>query len=140
MKKQNGIVEARSKKCQPGKEPLMQKDTQYKKEPVEAPLVSPLKTEDSTVLQSNLFNEAPTVIAEPPNPLETPFPPLVRTNPLTDQSSLAACAIPYQQELMLRGKSNYTVTCFLSDLKMFSNYIGQDTPVGRITKDTLTDW
>ncbi len=96
-------------------------------------------TEESTVLQSNLFG-APTVIAEPPDPLETPFPPLVRTNPLTDQSSLAACAIPYQQELMLRGKSNYTVTCFLSDLKMFSDYTGYDTPVGRITKEQLTDW
>jgi site-specific recombinase XerD len=64
----------------------------------------------------------------------------VRTHPLTDQSSLAACAIPYQQELLLRGKSNYTVTCFLSDLKMFSRFAGQDTPVGRITKEQLTDW
>ena len=59
---------------------------------------------------------------------------------MTDQSSLAACAIPYQQELKLRGKSNYTVTCFLSDLKMFSDYLGLDTPVGRITKENLTDW
>ncbi len=72
-------------------------------------------TDDSTVLQSSLFG-APIVIAEPADPLETPFPPLVRTNPLTDQSSLAACALPYRQELLLRGKSNYTVTCFLSDL------------------------
>ncbi|MFL5626491.1 MAG: tyrosine-type recombinase/integrase [Ktedonobacteraceae bacterium] len=95
---------------------------------------------DITILQSSLFTDTPAVIAEPPNPLETPFPPLVRTNPLTDQSSLAACAIPYQQELMLRGKSNYTVTCFLSDLKMFSRFVGQDTPVGRITKEQLTDW
>ena len=98
------------------------------------------KADETTVLQENLFTEGATVIAEPPNPLETPFPPLVRTNPLTDQSSLAACAIPYQQELMLRGKSNYTVTCFLSDLKMFSEFIGKDTPVGRITKEQLTDW
>ena len=65
----------------------------------------PTLTEDSTILQSSLFG-APTVIAEPPDPLETPFPPLVRTNPLTDQSSLAACALPYRQELLLRGKSN----------------------------------
>jgi len=96
--------------------------------------------DDTTVLQGNLFTGMPTVIAEPSDPLETPFPPLVRTHPLTDQSSLAACAIPYQQELLLRGKSNYTVTCFLSDLKMFSNFVGQDTPVGRITKEQLTDW
>jgi site-specific recombinase XerD len=118
----------------------MEKDTQQKKQSVGAPNTSAIVTDDTTVLQSNLFMDAATVIAEPPDPLETPFPPLIRTNPLTDQSSLAACAIPYQQELLLRGKSNYTVTCFLSDLKMFSGFIGQDTPVGRLTKEHLTDW
>jgi site-specific recombinase XerD len=41
---------------------------------------------------------------------------------------------------MLRGKSNYTITCFLSDLKMFGDFVGHDTPVGRITKEHLTDW
>jgi len=115
---------------------MMQKDTEHKNQSAGSALV----TDDSTVLQSNLFSDAQTIITEPPDPLETPFPPLVRTHPLTDQSSLAACAIPYQQELLLRGKSNYTVTCFLSDLKMFSNFVGQDTPVGRITKEQLTDW
>jgi site-specific recombinase XerD len=118
----------------------MEKDTQQKKQSVGASNTSANVTDDTTVLQSNLFMDAATVIAEPPDPLETPFPPLIRTNPLTDQSSLAACAIPYQQELLLRGKSNYTVTCFLSDLKMFSGFIGQDTPVGRLTKELLTDW
>src|SRR6266702_4176261 len=112
----------------------MQQDTRHKQQP------EPVLTDDSIVLQNTLFTDAPTVIAEPPDPLETPFPPLVRTNPLTDQSSLVACAIPYQQELKLRGKSNYTVTCFLSDLKMFSDYVGRDTPVGRLTKGELTDW
>src|SRR5712691_7860655 len=115
---------------------MMQKDTEHKNQSAGSALV----TDDSTVLQSNLFSDAQTIITEPPDPLEKPFPPLVRTNPLTEQSSLAACAIPYQQELMLRGKSNYTVTCFLSDLKMFSRFVGQDTPVGRITKEQLTDW
>src|SRR5437764_6815335 len=115
---------------------MMQKDTEHKNQPSGSALV----TDDSTVLQSNLFSDASMIITEPPDPLEKPFPPLVRTNPLTEQSSLAACAIPYQQELMLRGKSNYTVTCFLSDLKMFSRFVGQDTPVGRITKEQLTDW
>ncbi|HLX41587.1 MAG TPA: tyrosine-type recombinase/integrase [Ktedonobacteraceae bacterium] len=112
----------------------MQKETQHPAKP------EPPVQDDTTILQENLFSGVPTVIAEPPDPLETPFPPLVRTHPLTGQSSLAACTIPYQQELMLRGKSNYTVTCFLSDLKMFSTYIGKDTPVGRITKEQLTDW
>src|SRR6266446_5685353 len=112
----------------------MQKDTQQQTQP------EPVVTEDSTVLQPNLFSGTSTVVSEPPDPVETPFPPLVRTNPLTDQSSLSACFIPYQQDLKLRGKSDYTVTCFLSDLKMFSDFVGRDTPVGRITKEQLTDW
>lgn len=111
----------------------MQKDTQQEPQP------ESMLSDDSTVLQPSLFG-ASTTIKEPPGPLETPFPPLVRTYPLSDQSSLVACVIPYQQELMLRGKSNYTVTCFLSDLKMFSDFMGRDTPVGRITKEHLTDW
>jgi site-specific recombinase XerD len=111
----------------------MAKDTQQDAQP------EPILTNDSMLLQESLFG-TPSVITEPADPLETPFPPLIRTHPLTDQSSLAACAIPYQQELMLRGKSNYTITCFLSDLKMFSDFVGADTPVGRITKQHLTDW
>src|SRR5262249_33542564 len=115
------------------REKLMSKDTQPPAQP------ESLLTDESTVLQPNLFNAVPLVVSEPPDPRETPFPPLVRVNPLTDQSSLAACALPYQQELELRGKSTYTVTCFLSDLKMFSEFAGRDTPVGRITKEDLTD-
>src|SRR5437867_5627172 len=118
----------------------MEKDTQHESQAAGISDTNTIVTDDTTVLQSNLFTDAATVITEPPDPLETPYPPLVRTNPLTDQSSLAACAIPYQQELLLRGKSNYTVTCFLSDLKMFSGFMGKDTPVGRITKEQLTDW
>ena len=102
--------------------------------------LEPMLTGESTVLQPDLFTGAPVVITEPVDPTETAFPPLVRTKPLTEQSSLTACFIPYQQDLRLRGKSNYTVTCFLSDLKMFSDYIGRDTPVGRIAKEQLTDW
>jgi len=81
----------------------------------------------------------PAVTVEPPNPL-TAHPPAVHMYPLTDQSSLAECVLPYRQALTLRGRSNYTVTCFLSDLKMFSDFVGQDTPVGRVTKENLTDW
>ncbi|HZU67091.1 MAG TPA: tyrosine-type recombinase/integrase [Ktedonobacteraceae bacterium] len=113
---------------------MEKKDAQQQMSP------EPVLTEDSTVLQANLFSGTSTVISEPPDPTETPFPPLIRTNPLTDQSSLSACVIPYQQALKLVGKSDYTVTCFLSDLKMFSDFAGRDTPVGRITKEQLTDW
>jgi site-specific recombinase XerD len=112
----------------------MEKDEQRQSQ------LEPMLTGESTVLQPDLFTGAPVVITEPVDPTETAFPPLVRTKPLTEQSSLTACFIPYQQDLRLRGKSNYTVTCFLSDLKMFSDYIGRDTPVGRIAKEQLTDW
>lgn len=112
----------------------MKKDTERPKQP------EPLLTDESRVMQQDLFGSSPLVLAEPPDPRETPFPPLVRSQPLTDQSSIAGCALPYQQELELRGKSNYTVTCFLSDLKMFSDFVGRDTPVGRIRKEQLTDW
>ncbi len=115
----------------------MHNDTQHEKQPVPAGVDG---AENSTVLQDALFAGSPTVITAPPDPAETPYPPLVRTKPLTDQSSLVASALPYQQELLLRGKSNYTVTCFLSDLKMLTDFLGQDTPVGRITKENLTDW
>jgi site-specific recombinase XerD len=112
----------------------MEKDDQRQSQ------LEPMLTGESTVLQPDLFTGAPVVITEPVDPTETAFPPLVRTKPLTEQSSLTACFIPYQQDLRLRGKSNYTVTCFLSDLKMFSDYVGRDTPVGRIAKEQLTDW
>jgi integrase/recombinase XerD len=99
----------------------------------------PMLTDESTVLQPDLFSGSPVVITEPVDPTETAFPPLVRTKPLTEQSSLTACFIPYQQDLRLRGKSNYTVTCFLSDLKMFSDYVGRDTQLG-VLQEQLTDW
>jgi site-specific recombinase XerD len=112
----------------------MQNDSQHSSQ------AEPLFTEDSTVLQPDLFATTATVVSEPSDPQATPFPPFIRTHPLTDQSSLAACVLPYQQELQLRGKSAYTITCFLSDLRMFSDFAGSDTPVGRISKEQLTDW
>ncbi len=113
----------------------MSKDTQQPPTQPESVL-----TQESTVVQEDLYNATPLVVSEPTDPLAVPFPSLIRPNPLSDRSSLASCALPYQQELELRGKSNYTVTCFLSDLKMFSDFIGRDTPVGRIGKEDLTDW
>src|SRR5579863_2222003 len=115
-------------------EKFMQNDKQHSPQP------EPFLTEESTVLQPDLFTGTSTVIAEPSDPQAIPYPPLVRTHPLTDQSSVAACFIPYQQDLQLRGKSEYTITCFLSDLRMLSEFVGRDTPVGRISKEQLTDW
>ncbi|MBX5449961.1 tyrosine-type recombinase/integrase [Thermogemmatispora sp.] len=110
-------------------------DDSQKKQPAESGV-----REEPVVVQTGLFPGTMQVVTQPADPREVPFPPLIRTQPLTEQSSLAACALPYQQELKLRGKSNYTITCFLSDLKMFTEFMGPETPVGRITKEDLVDW
>jgi integrase/recombinase XerD len=111
----------------------MQKDSRQETQP------EPVRTEEGSVLEAGLFG-ASTVVAEVHDEVEATLPSPVSTHLLTDQSSLAACAAPYRQELTLRGKSNYTITCFLSDLKMFGDHVGHDIPVGRVTKETLTDW
>jgi integrase/recombinase XerD len=85
-------------------------------------------------------SETPTATGESVAGEETPQPASEQTHTLTDQSSISSCVLPYRQELELRGKSNYTITCFLSDLKMFSDFVGLDIPVGRITKEHLTAW
>src|ERR1700738_4120967 len=110
------------------KEQKMHKDIEQEKQPE-----SMIDNED-TVSQSDLF-AAPTVTAEPMEEHAIPL-----SHALTDQSSLSESILPYKQELLVRGKSNYTITCFLSDLKMFSDFVGPETPVGRITKEQLTDW
>lgn len=100
-----------------------------------------LPQEQMVASERSILPSGPSAVtAEPPDPLETPHLPLAYTYPLTDQSSLIECVLPYRQELMLRGRSSYTVTCFLSDLKMFSDFVGQDVPVGRLTKEHVTDW
>src|SRR5947207_1878423 len=48
----------------------MQKDNQHSSQP------EPIVTDDSTVLQPDLFTCGAAVITEPPDPQTTPFPPL----------------------------------------------------------------
>ena len=106
----------------------MHKDLEQEKQPE-----SMINNEDA-VLQSGLFG-SPSVAVETSQGRDASVP-----HSLTDQSSLAESISPYRQELMTRGKSNYTITCFVSDLKMFSNFVGPETPVGRVSKEQLTDW
>jgi integrase/recombinase XerD len=107
----------------------MQKDSEQELQSTVAQI------EEVPVEQDNLFG-TPIVVDKDS---EIPFPssdqPL-----LTDQSSMAECTEPYRRELLLRGKSNYTITCFLSDLKMLTEFFGPETPVGRIRKENVSDW
>jgi site-specific recombinase XerD len=96
--------------------------------------------EEGSASQDNLF-ASPAAVVEPfTSANDSSLPTPLRTALLTDQTSLVDCIPLYRHELILRGKSNYTITCFLSDLKMFSDFIGPDEPVGRIPQERLTDW
>jgi integrase/recombinase XerD len=111
----------------------MPKDVEQEKQ------VASSNTEESTGVPSSVLEMA-TDIVEIADDQELPQPVSEQTLTLTDQSNLSSCSLPYRKELELRGKSNYTVTCFLSDLKMFGDFVGHDMPVGRITKQHLTAW
>ncbi|HEU5441588.1 MAG TPA: tyrosine-type recombinase/integrase [Ktedonobacterales bacterium] len=59
---------------------------------------------------------------------------------LTPASTLGACALPYREYLQRTDHSVYTVTCFLSDLRMLTDYLGRQTKVRAITQRQLGDW
>lgn len=60
--------------------------------------------------------------------------------PLTTASTLGAAALPYQDYLRRTDHSAYTITCFLSDLRMLTEYLGSETPLRTITRAHITDW
>lgn len=59
---------------------------------------------------------------------------------LTTASTLGACALPYQEYLRRTDHTAYTITCFLSDLRMLTDFLGRETPLRTITGETLSDW
>jgi site-specific recombinase XerD len=65
---------------------------------------------------------------------------LVTITPPTGDTPLGACALPYQEYLRRTDHSAYTITCFLSDLRMFTEFVGRDLPVRALTLDHLRDW
>ena len=65
---------------------------------------------------------------------------LVQVAPLTSTTTLAGCALAYDEHLRRTDHSTYTVICFLSDLRMLTDFLGKDIEVGRITTQELADW
>lgn len=59
---------------------------------------------------------------------------------LTTASTLGACALPYQEYLRRTDHTAYTITCFLSDLRLLTDFLGRETPLRTITGETLSDW
>jgi site-specific recombinase XerD len=86
------------------------------------------------ITQPSLFQATVSIPVAPPPAT------LVQPQPLTAESSIAACAVPYRLYLELTDHSRYTVTCFLSDLHLMMEFLGSDTPIGRITMEDLIGW
>lgn len=59
---------------------------------------------------------------------------------LTAGSTLGACAVPYRLYLERTDHSKYTVTCFLSDLRMLTDFLDRQTPLRTITQSHLGRW
>ncbi len=85
---------------------------------------------DALITQPNLFSDEVKIIQAPAAEIVPP----------TAESSLAECAPAYQEYLRLTAHSRYTVTCFLSDLHLLSEFLGKETPIGRIATNDLTRW
>src|SRR5678815_4920454 len=93
------------------------------------------KTSDDSVEQPSLFfPDAATPVAGPKQA------PVVIVPTLTATSVLGAYALPYQEYLRRTDHSAYTITCFLSDLRLFTEFVGRDLPVRALTLDHLRDW
>jgi site-specific recombinase XerD len=59
---------------------------------------------------------------------------------LTANSALGACALPYRVYLERTDHSKYTVTCFLSDLRLLTEFLGHQTPLRTIGQAQLGRW
>lgn len=92
-------------------------------------------TSADSVEQPSLF--FPDAVAHPTESKQTS---VAIAPPLTATSVLGACALPYQEYLRLTDHSAYTITCFLSDLRLLTEFLGREMPLRSITKDSLADW
>jgi len=93
------------------------------------------KTSDDSVEQPSLF------FPDAAAPVAGPKPePVVAIPTLTATSVLGACALPYQEYLRRTDHSVYTITCFLSDLRLLTEFLGRETPLRTITQESLAGW
>lgn len=93
------------------------------------------KTSADSVEQPSLF--FPDAVTQVGGPKQAP----VVVVPLpTATSPLGACALPYQDYLRRTDHSAYTITCFLSDLRLLTDFLGRETPLRTINQNSLADW
>jgi integrase/recombinase XerD len=99
-------------------------------------MTEPAQSRSERVEQPSLFlpgTESGNVSAAPPAPL-------VRSAPLSPQSALGTCALAYQEHLRITDHSTYTITCFLSDLRLLTEYLGRETRLREVTAKRLGEW
>src|SRR5262249_50309110 len=90
---------------------------------------------ESAEQPSLFFPDATAAVADP-----RPAPSLVPVPPLTASATIGACALPYAEFLRRTDHSVYTVTCFLSDLRLLTEFLGRETELHAITRKRLADW
>ena len=66
--------------------------------------------------------------------------PLAPLPPIDGATSMAGVALPYRNYLLLSDHTTHTVDCFLSDLRLLTRHVGNDTPIGEVRQAQLVDW
>src|SRR5215470_15755125 len=84
---------------------------------------------DDSIEQPTLFLPAAEESARQ-RPLEA----VAQPPTLTPTSTLGACALPYREHLHRTDHSEYTVICFLSDLRLLTEFLGRDMELRAIGK------
>ncbi len=92
---------------------------------------------NETVEQPSLF--FPEKIGEPAQ-VGAGSAPMVAIPALTREATLDACALPYAEYLRRTDHSTYTITCFLSDLRMFTEFTGGTIKLTQLRQSHLTAW
>jgi site-specific recombinase XerD len=95
--------------------------------------------EDSRLLQG--VTEQPGLFSpDAAEVVRAPRPSFVQIPDPTPETTLGACALAYQDYLRRTDHSPYTITCFLSDLRMLTLFLGPNTEVGALTQERLGAW
>ncbi len=82
----------------------------------------------------------PSLFTTEATPVAAATAPLIEMALPTGDSTLGACALPYQDYLRRTDHSPYTITCFLSDLRMLTDFLGRNTPARDLSQDRLGSW
>ncbi|MDE3230087.1 MAG: tyrosine-type recombinase/integrase [Chloroflexota bacterium] len=85
--------------------------------------------------------EQPSLFApETAIPVKQPRSAVVEIPPPTGATALGACALPYQDYLRRTDHTHATIICFLSDLRMLTEFLGYQTLARAVTQERLGAW